>query len=147
VSDHNDYLNQSLGYKLNYSARLIANRLNRKFKEHHFDITHEQWQLIVRLWEEDGQTQNTLASQTQKDEPSVSRLINNMVKRKLVRRTPHPTDRRTNLIYLTPQGKKMKDDLIALAKESTAEATSGIDPQELAICMRVLGQVIENLKT
>ncbi|MGF9713660.1 MULTISPECIES: MarR family winged helix-turn-helix transcriptional regulator [Paenibacillus] len=49
---------------------------------------------------EDGQTQNRLACSTQKDEPSISRLIDNMIKRNLVKRLPHGTDRRTNLIYL-----------------------------------------------
>lgn len=145
--DYRSYvLDKSLGYKLFNASRLINNRLNRKFKENNFPVTHEQWQIMIRLWEQDGQTQSRLACSTQKDEPSISRLIDNMIKRNLVKRLPHSTDRRTNLIYLTPEGREMQKGLISQAQKSIAEASVGIDPDEMETCMRVLDKIIANLK-
>ncbi|MBP1154522.1 MULTISPECIES: MarR family winged helix-turn-helix transcriptional regulator [unclassified Paenibacillus] len=145
--DYRSYvLERSLGYKLFNASRLINNRLNRKFKEKEFPVTHEQWQIMITLWEEDGQTQNRLACSTQKDQPSISRLIDNMIKRNLVTRLPHSKDRRTNLIYLTPEGREMQKGLIGQAQQTIAEASTGVDREEMKVCMRVLDKIIANLK-
>lgn len=145
--DYHDYsLDKSLGYKLARASRLLTNRLNQTFREHGFPITVEQWAIMIQLWENDGLTQNDLALLTDKDQPSVSRLIDNMIKRNLVRRVPHPTDRRTNLIYLSPFGSEIQRELISLVLQALAEASKGIDPKEMEICFSVLDRVIENLK-
>jgi MarR family transcriptional regulator, organic hydroperoxide resistance regulator len=140
-----EYTKRSFGHKVYKSARLINHRLGRNFKESNFEITTEQWKILLYLWREDGQTQNSLAISTGKDEPSVSRIINTMVKHNLVIRCHHPKDRRTNLIYLTETGKNIKEDLMALGGKTNSEATQGIELEELAICIRVLDKVIENL--
>ncbi|RXT03623.1 MarR family winged helix-turn-helix transcriptional regulator [Ammoniphilus sp. CFH 90114] len=144
--DYRDYsLDKSLGHKLAKSSRLLTNRLNQRFRENNLSITVEQWVIMVHLWENDGLTQNDLSSLTGKDQPSVSRLIDNMIKRDLVKRLPHPTDRRTNLIYLTPYGKEIQKALIAQVMTALAEASHGIDPKEMEICFSVLDRVIVNL--
>ncbi|GEN32933.1 MarR family winged helix-turn-helix transcriptional regulator [Aneurinibacillus danicus] len=145
--NHEKYrLDDSLGYKLFHASRLISNRLNQNFKDHCFPVTYEQWQIMSRLYEKDGQTQNNLALLTEKDQPSVSRLIDNMIKRGLVKRIFHTTDRRVNLIYLTEESKKMQTQLEELAKKTIADASFEIDPEDMAICLRVLDKIRENLK-
>lgn len=140
-----EYTGSSFGHKVNKSARLMTQRLGRNFKENNFDITTEQWRILLDLWREDGQTQNNLAESTGKDEPSVSRIINTMEKHDLVQRTRHPHDRRTNLIYLTEAGKNLKEGLMSMGRKTNTQTTEGIDLEELAICIRVLDKVIKNL--
>lgn len=145
--DYRDYrLDKSLGHKLAKSSRLLTNRLNQRFRENDFSITVEQWAIMVHLWENDGLTQNDLASLTGKDQPSVSRLIDNMIKRDLVKRVPHPTDRRINLIFLSSYGRVIQKGLIAQVMTALKEAAIGIDPREMEVCLSVLDRVIENLK-
>ncbi|KAB7707212.1 MarR family transcriptional regulator [Bacillus aerolatus] len=139
-------LEDSLGYKLFQASRLMTNTLNRHFKKHNFLLTHEQWQILSRLYEKDGQTQNELARLNEKDEPSVSRLIDNMIKRGLIDRKAHPQDKRINLIYLTEYSKRMEKDYTALAAQTIQEAAFGVDEKELAICLKVLDKVRVNLK-
>jgi len=140
-----EYTGSSFGHKVNKSARLMTQRLGRNFKENNFDITTEQWRILLDLWREDGQTQNSLAESTGKDEPSVSRIINTMEKHDLVQRTRHPHDRRTNLIYLTEAGKNLKEGLMSMGRKTNTQTTEGIDLEELTICIRVLDKVIKNL--
>ncbi|WP_338751318.1 MarR family winged helix-turn-helix transcriptional regulator [Bacillus sp. FJAT-52991] len=139
-------LEDSLGYKLFQASRLMTNRLNRHFKENGFSLTHEQWQILSRLYEKDGQTQHALAILNERDEPSVSRLIDNLIKRDLVERRAHPNDRRINLIYLTEHGQQLKQSYTMLAKQTIAEASFEVDAEEFAICLKVLDQVRANLK-
>ncbi|WP_026580689.1 MarR family winged helix-turn-helix transcriptional regulator [Bacillus sp. J33] len=139
-------LDDSLGYKLFHASRLMSNRLNKNFRDNGFDVTYEQWQILSRLYEKDGQTQNQLAVKNERDQPSVSRLVDNMIKRGLVSRLANKADKRINLIYLTDKAREMKNDLNALALKTIDDASGTISREELEICLRVLDQVRENLK-
>ncbi|MFK2825405.1 MarR family winged helix-turn-helix transcriptional regulator [Bacillus sp. B190/17] len=139
-------LDESLGYKLFQASRLMTNTLNRHFREQGFSLTHEQWQILSRLYEKDGQTQHELALLNEKDQPSVSRLIDNMIKRRLIDRKSHPTDKRINLIYLTSHSKRMEKEYITLALQTIQEAGYEVDEKELAICLKVLDKIRANLK-
>ncbi|GAE25753.1 transcriptional regulator [Halalkalibacter wakoensis JCM 9140] len=138
-------LAESIGYKITNTAKLITNRLNQNFKQNHLPVTHEQWAIMIRLWEQDGLTQNSLATLTKKDSPSISRLINNMEKRELVTRVPHPVDKRTNLIFLTASGKKLQMSMIEQAQNTVDQISEGIDEQEMEIFLKVLQKIDHNL--
>lgn len=92
-------LDDSLGYKLFQGSRLMTNRLNQYFRLKGYPITHEQWQVLSRLFDKDGQTQQSLAALNERDEPSVSRLVANMERSGLIERRSHPTDKRINLVF------------------------------------------------
>ena len=138
-------LDDSIGYKLFQSSRLINNRLNQIFRSSGYPMTHEQWQLLSRLFEKDGQPQQSLAVLNERDEPSVSRLVANMERSGLIERRPHPTDKRMNLVFLTEESKRMKEDYTASAVQTLEEASKGIDQDELAQCMRTLDRIRRNL--
>jgi DNA-binding MarR family transcriptional regulator len=138
-------LAESIGYKITKTAKLVTNRLNKNFKQHGLPVTHEQWSIMIRLWEEDGLTQNQLAAMTNRDSPSISRLVNNMIKRDLVTRIPHPVDKRTNLIFLTAAGKKMQMAMIEQAQNTVDQISDGINDEELTIFLKVLEQIDRNL--
>lgn len=138
-------LADSIGYKLFQSSRLINNRLNQTFRSNGYPITHEQWQLLSRLFEKDSQSQQSLAALNERDEPSVSRLVANMERNGLVERRPHPTDKRMNLVVLTEESKRMREDYTASAVQTLEEAARGIDRDELAQCMRTLDRIRRNL--
>lgn len=138
-------LDDSLGYKLFQSSRLMTNRLNQHFRSKGYPITHEQWQLLSRLFERDGQTQQSLAVLNERDEPSVSRLVANMERNGLVERRPHPTDKRVNLVFLTEESKRMKDDYTAIAFQTIQDASNGIDLAEFEQCLRTLDRIRRNL--
>ncbi|WP_078430583.1 MarR family winged helix-turn-helix transcriptional regulator [Alkalihalobacterium alkalinitrilicum] len=145
--DYRKYiLQESIGFKIANTGRLVINRLNKNFKDNNYPVTNEQWSIMIRLWEEDGLTQHQLALLTGKDQPSVSRLINNMVKRDLVKRVPHPVDGRTNLIFLTSEGKKMQIGLIEQAQKTIEQISEGIPKEELDVFLSVLDKVNNNLK-
>lgn len=145
--DYRKYvLQESIGYRIANTGRLVINRLNKNFKDNDYPVTHDQWSIMIRLWEEDGMTQQQLARLTGKDQPSVSRLINNLVKRGLVKRVQHPVDGRTNLIFLTSEGKKMQIGLIKQAQKTIEQISEGIPKDDLDVFLRVLDKINNNLQ-
>ena len=135
----------SFGSVVRRADMALINRLNQHFKDAGYDITTEQYRVLVNLWNKDGQNQQSLSTATRKNKTSMTRLINGLEKRNLVVRVPDKDDQRNKLIYLTPKGKALPGELTQLAKKTLHEAQRGITAAELEACNRVLLKVIENL--
>lgn len=104
----------------------VMRRLQRNLKEAGLSITSEQWSIMYNLWVEEGLTQQELAIRTFRDKPSVTRLINNLERLNLVIRVNDKNDRRSNLIYLTKTGRKMKDEGMKQANNTIEQALGGM---------------------
>ena len=61
--------------------------------------------LALRRLATEPQTQSDLARGLSADPPYVTLMVDDLQKRGLVRRKPHPTDRRAKLVELTPSGR------------------------------------------
>lgn len=138
-------IEESLSYLINRVSRAFSFCLNRRFAAAGYDVTVEQWRVLVQLWREDGQCQKTLACAVCKDKTSLTRLIDGLEKRNLIVRVPHQLDRRLKLIYLTARGKELKSKLLDLALIAMKDAQQDIDEQDLVICKRVLESVYGNI--
>ena len=138
-------LEESLGYVIGRAGRSMANRLNHNFEKAGYDVTCEQWAVLMNLWHKNGQSQKDLAGITCKDKTSITRLLDGLEKKNLVVRTPDKKDARQKLIYLTNQGKAFQQELLKLVKQTLAEAQKGIRPSDLKVCKGVLRQVARNL--
>ncbi|MBQ8866131.1 MAG: MarR family transcriptional regulator [Bacteroidaceae bacterium] len=125
----------------------INRRLIRNFRENGLDITPEQWTVLLFLWEKDGVSQQELCNATYKDKPSMTRLIDNMERQNLVVRIASKSDRRTNLVYLTRQGRELEDRARMVANRTLKEALAGLSTEELRISQEVLRKVFSNAKS
>lgn len=128
------------------ASTAISRRLQRNLKGVSCSMTAEQWSIMYQLWQEEGLTQQELAYFTYRDKPSITRLINNLEKMGLVIRVNDKQDRRSNLIYLTKEGRKMKDIGLSLGAKTLDEALEGVEPEQLIIAQQILSKVFNNLK-
>ena len=124
----------------------VMRRLQRNLKEAGLNITSEQWSIMYNLWVEEGLTQQELAIRTFRDKPSVTRLINNLERVNLVIRVNDKNDRRSNLIYLTKIGRKMKDEGMKQAKNTIEQALGGLADDQITLSNTILHRVLFNLK-
>jgi len=138
-------LENSLGYIMGRAARSLGTRLNRNFTDAGYDVTCEQWGVLVNLWHKNGQTQQELASMTCKDKTSMTRLIDGLEKRKIVVRTPDKVDRRQKHIFLTEKGKAFQQQLLKIVQKTLAEAQANVNIKDMVVCKKVLSRVYENL--
>ena len=138
-------LENSLGYMMGRAARSMGARLNHNFTKAGYDITCEQWGVLVNLWRNNGQSQQELAGTTCKGKTSVTRLIDGLEKRNFVVRTPDKVDRRQKLIYLTSKGKEFQQELLHIVEKTLNEAQQSIRAKDISICKKVLCRVYENL--
>ena len=128
------------------ASTAIARRLQKKFNKAGLNLTIEQWSVLYHLWKEDGKSQQDLCNATFRDKPSITRLVDNLEKLKLVKRVPSKDDRRMNLIVLTPEAKKLQEETMELASETLNEALEGVPADRIDVCKEVLQVVYDNLK-
>ena len=72
-------------------------------------LTDTQTDVLWRLSREEEMTARRLADRLQCDASTATSMIDRLEKRGLVRRVPHPGDRRAKIIQLTPQGCDLRD--------------------------------------
>lgn len=127
------------------AATAIARRLQKNFRNAEIEITTEQWSILYHLWKEDCLSQQELCNRTFRDKPSITRLIDNLEKLKLVKRIASKEDRRINTVCLTETAKLLQDSTITLANQTMDEALVGVTKDEIETVKRVLQQVYDNL--
>ncbi len=133
----------SLTTLLSKSARLMNNRLNKNLLE--YEVTAEQWAVLSSLWKKNGQTQQALADQANKNKASITHLIDNLEKRRLVERLVDETDRRNKLVHLTIEGSELQESLTKVVSKTMKEITAELDKKELKQCKRALKKMVDTL--
>jgi DNA-binding MarR family transcriptional regulator len=127
------------------AAAAIARRMQKNFRAAGLEITIEQWSVLYHLWKEDGLNQQQLCDKTFRDKPSITRLIDNLVKLCLVERKVSETDKRVNYIFLSNIAKNLQDQTIEIANQTMDEALTGITKSEIETVKNVLQKVYDNL--
>ncbi len=128
------------------ASTAIARRLQKNFKQAGIDITVEQWSVLYHLWKSDGMNQQDLCNATFRDKPSITRLVDNLEKLKLVKRNASKQDRRMNIIALTDEGRELEEKCMAIANSTLNDALEGVTNGQIEIAKEVLQNVYDNLK-
>ena len=136
-------LDRGLGFLLRDVHRNFARLLQSRISSE--GMTLGMWYFLRVLWEEEGLSQRELSRRIGTMEPTTVSALSIMEERGLVRRVTDPRDRRRRIVYLTDLGRSLKERALALDAEVNAIAASGLDQQELATLMRLLGSLRENL--
>jgi DNA-binding MarR family transcriptional regulator len=117
-----------------------------KIKEHAINITFEMLEVMGCLWRKDGLNQQEIADWTFRDKSSMTYLLDNLVKRTLIKRVEDANDRRNKMIYLTKEGNELREQLNPWVAEVYEMASEGVDFNNLQNGMVLLNKMINNLK-
>ena len=140
--DNENYQSQdSLGYLVNKVSRTIRKHFNQKLMRKGYNVTGEQFDVLVHLWDRNGQHQQHIAETLLKDKSTMTRLIESVEKLKLVKRVTNKKDKRQKLVYLTKSGERIMKELTTVIKEISIMAQKGIAPANMAICKDVLRRI------
>lgn len=131
-------------YTMDKSIRSYRMFAQKRLREAGFTITIDQWLVIKVLMENQGISQQELASRVFKDNASVTRIIELLVKSKYLEREIHKEDRRKSSLKITKSGKKVIEDVQNLVNENRKMALKGIGQQELEVMQSLLVKISEN---
>jgi DNA-binding MarR family transcriptional regulator len=108
------------------------------------DISVPQFRAMGYIDRNDGASLSDLANHIGLTLPSMSKLIDGLVTRKLVTRTSHNLDRRRICLSLTPLGRDELRDAHRFTEKYLADQMSGLDDADLRTITHAM-QVLKSL--
>ena len=109
------------------------------------DLSSQQWRVIRALNEEEGLDITELANRCFLLMPSLSRIIQNLEKRKLVSRNQSSSDNRKSVISITAPGKKLFQKIAPKSVERYDLITEKFGYGKLELLYELLDELIEKI--
>ncbi|MGJ8615817.1 MAG: MarR family winged helix-turn-helix transcriptional regulator [Sulfitobacter sp.] len=134
----------SAGYLVNHMARLFAKGLQSRIAP--LGIVIGQFPVLLELWQADGVSQRELLGKIDVEQATLANTLNRMERDGLIRRTKHPTDARTQLIWLTERAKKLRDEAYQSAQDENEAALGVLTDAEQAQFIEFMRRVIGGFK-
>ena len=142
--------NDDIGYLLNKAARLSKLKVNQKLSE--IGLTFPQFLIIKHLRKaetpSDHEFANTPASIAEHlgyDRPTITGIIDRLVKQGFVLRETNPEDRRSQNISLTPKSRELVQTMEIFFQEVNDNSLTGFPDSEIEIFKSYLLRFIHNL--
>jgi DNA-binding MarR family transcriptional regulator len=128
------------------ARQAIKSYLQPRIKEvYGLEISYEMFQVLNVLWRNNDINQQEIANAVQKGKASLTPLIDNLVKIKLVTRTADNVDRRNKIISLTPLGKSYKQRFDSKISEFYHLYKGDISDEKIKELTTLLMQVSHNV--
>jgi DNA-binding MarR family transcriptional regulator len=121
----------------------LANATAAAFARHG---VHEGQQWVLRcLWQEDGLSPGEIARRLGLSTPTVTRAATRMAAAGLLRREPHPSDRRLVRLRLTDRGRELEKVIDSETRRLTERALAEFTPAEREALVTALERIRRNL--
>jgi MarR family transcriptional regulator, organic hydroperoxide resistance regulator len=133
----------SSGYLVRDAHRAFQRLLERRIAA--YGVTRGQWYFLRVLWTADGLSQRELSARVGMMEPTTAVALRSMERSQLIRRLRAEDDRRKVRVFLTAKAKRLRNELLTLARGITADAEQGIAARDLANFRRVIARMTANL--
>ena len=139
-------LQEALPRKVSNLQSAIRNRILADFAKENINITLEMYLVLRCLWEKDGRNQQEISEILYRDKASLTSLIDNLEKRKLVERVQNQDDKRNKNIFLTEGGKEIKERVIPIISELLSDIETTVSEKDLTTAIRVLDALFKKIK-
>lgn len=133
------------GFIIERSSKRMKQVCQQLLKENDINITVDQWVVMQELNKTNGQVQVSLANNTFKDAPTITRIIDLLCQKGYVERVSNPNDRRRFQIFLTDSGKDLITVVEPIIMDFRKKAYTGLSPAQLDNLKQSLNHIFENL--
>ncbi len=133
------------GFLIERTAKKIKQTLQKVFNELKVDITVDQWVILNELNQHGPLSQNELGNFSFKDAPTVTRIIDLLSKKDLVKRKMDKNDRRKYNVELTAKGNKMVNKLLPYIVEFRKMGWEGLTEKDIKKLQKILDKVFDNM--
>lgn len=139
-----DKLNTVLFYTIEKAIKTYRQYAQKQLKEYGLKITIDQWLVVKSIMDNPEITQQEIAEKVFKDNASVTRIIELLVKAKYLKRTVNKVDKRRSNLTVTTEGEKVFEEVYRIVLNNRATALNNVNSKDLEITSKVLNEIIKN---
>jgi len=124
---------------LRYFAHVLMNRLISNGVEIKYDLKVSQLRAIAAFKEESSYTMNALAQSAMVRLPNMTRMVDSLIKDDIAVREKSIEDRRKVMVRLTPKGKNIRTQFMAIRRANDKSTLSPLlekDKNKIKQCPR-----------
>lgn len=134
------------GFIIELTAKRLKHAFQKALVNWDAGITADQWMVLNMLYEQDGISQFEIGQVASKDAPTVTRIIDLLVEKALLQRSPDPADRRRFKIHLTTAGKNKYRKLISHVRDFRLNHFNGLEDSDLLTLRKILSKIDLNIQ-
>jgi MarR family transcriptional regulator for hemolysin len=139
-----NHLDLSFGHQFSKTYRKLNYYLFLQLKP--YDITTEQWVVLCRLGDKDGINQKDLSIVTEKDQPTLTRILDCLDKKNLIERKVNTQDRRSFLVFITSEGQALLHKLVGVEQHVLRDALKGISNEHIELARQIFATMNKNME-
>jgi DNA-binding MarR family transcriptional regulator len=138
---------KQIGYFLERTTRIVKLAFHQAITELGIDVTPEQWVILERLYQDNGQAQIDLANKSFKNAPTISRILDLLSNKGYVERQRFENDRRRYKIYLTEEGHRIVELIKPEANRLRKQGWEQLSEEDYENFIRILNRVFSNFES
>jgi len=142
---HKDSFNR-YSLLLDSTARRVKQYAQTQFNLGNYGVTVDQWTVLKNLNKAANVSQKELAKLCGKDQPTLTRIIDLLVKKGFVERMLHESDRRSFVVQLSKKGQQKVAQLEPNVREIRMKAWENLDENDFEHLQRILNTIYKNLE-
>ena len=118
-------------YTMCMTSIALKDGLRKEFLKSGYDITIDNFAILFRLWQQDNLTQQQLCDVTCKNKSNLTRILDTMERKDMVRRNQNPADRRSFTISITEYARTLQIPIVKIALEYSRKIFANISKDDV----------------
>ena len=108
----------------------------------HLGLSQAKWLALLHIYRGGtDMTQKELASRLGVEGPTLTALLDRLMRDDYILRRESPTDRRSKTVHLTPKAKQVMKKIIGVAAQLRSELFTDIPTKDLQVCIRTFQRI------
>ncbi len=134
--DYHRYLPYHLTFPVGAISRILAEQMFTRF-----GLKSAHWRIMSLLGSQGPVSTRDLAKYLSTEKSAISRATTELISRGYVLRVLHPLDRRLLMLHFSPKGKRLFEQMGAVALEYEDALLRHVTPEEVAALDAILGKL------
>ncbi|GGE37648.1 transcriptional regulator [Pullulanibacillus camelliae] len=139
------FLDEEIGFNTVRTSKYITRLLNQHLKS--YGLTAEQWTVLKRLHQRGNMSQKHLSEASDKDQATVTKILDLLEAGEFLERKRNPEDRRSFVIGLTKKGEALTEQLYCEVDSVFQKIVNGISEKDIDTYRQVLSKLHRNMKS
>ncbi len=135
----------SVGYQINRLAQTIAREIDRRMGD--LGLTDAQWKPLILLRQGTCLTAVDISRMICHDTGAVTRVLDRLEAKGLIRRTRSEADRRVVNLELTEEGQRVSAEVPKILSCLVNQVLAGFSEDEFAVFRNLLGRALANVQS
>lgn len=135
--------NKSVGHLFHNINLTMRKRLEKEIKELGLSTSHQFGVLL--LLSQQNMSQKEISNATLADEPSTTRMLDRMIKKRLIGKKRSDEDKRKQIVYIEDKGKELLTKVMPIVSKNNKAIEDLLDNNEFEVLLKLLNKVNDSL--